>query len=200
MPWVQQRRCLRRTLRESSRERPNGDGAGGGSSEAGRVLVAASRRRSASAAGRRTRVSGRRWLGLTDDWRRMTRAGVELSSAREGILAASFSWLQHGPLSRAGLLDERDAAPTGFEFLGRAGVYVPRFLFPNPPLSIYSLRSLPVLEGTQASTLWRVSSWSPSRSCSFRCVSPSPTTLTPTASLESTFDRLPLGCLNVCCL
>jgi hypothetical protein len=27
-----------------------------------------------SAAGRRTGVSGRRWLGLTDDWRRMTRA------------------------------------------------------------------------------------------------------------------------------
>lgn len=133
MPWVQQRRCLRRTLRESSRERPDGDGAGGGSSEAGRVLVAASQRRSASAAGRRTRVSGRRWLGLTDDWRRMTRAGVELSSAREGILTASFSWLQHGPLSRAGLLDERDAAPAGLELLGRAGVYVPRFLFPNPP-------------------------------------------------------------------
>ena len=39
MPWVQQRRCLRRTLRESSRERPDGDGAGGGSSEAGRVLT-----------------------------------------------------------------------------------------------------------------------------------------------------------------
>ena len=73
--------------------------------------------------------------------------------------------------------------------------YVPRFLSPNPPslsilfdLYLYS-------EGTQASTLWRVSSWSPSRSCSFRCVSSSPSTLTSTASLESTFDRLPLGCL-----
>ena len=149
-------------------DRQDGDGAGGRSSEARRMLEG-------------------------DDRRRMTRAGVELSSAREGILAASFSWLQHGPLSRTGLLDERDAAPTNFKLLGRAGVYVPRFLFPNPPLSVYSLRSLPVLEGTQASTLWRVSSWSPSRSCSFRCVSPSPTTLTPTASLESTFDRLPGG-------
>ena len=38
MPWVQQRRCLRRTLRESSRERLDGDGAGGGSSEAGRAF------------------------------------------------------------------------------------------------------------------------------------------------------------------
>ena len=47
-------------------------------------------------------------------------------------------------------------------------------------------------EGTQASTLWRVSSWSPFRLCSFRCVSSSPSTLTPTASLESTFDRLPV--------
>ena len=78
--------------------------------------------------------------------------------------------------------------------------YVPRFLSPNPPflsilfeyfdLYLYS-------EGTQASTLWRVSSWSPSRSCSFRCVSSSPSTLTSTASLESTFDRLPLGRLSV---
>ena len=74
--------------------------------------------------------------------------------------------------------------------------YVPRFLSPNPPslsilfdLYLYS-------EGTQASTLWRVSSWSPSRSCSFRCVSSSPSTLTSTASLESTFDRLPLCCLS----
>ena len=64
--------------------------------------------------------------------------------------------------------------------------YVPRFLSPTPPslsilfdLYLYS-------EGTQASTLWRVSSWSPSRSCSFRCVSSSPSTLTSTASFEST--------------
>ena len=73
--------------------------------------------------------------------------------------------------------------------------YVPRFLFPNlPSLSILFDLYL-YSEGTQASTLWRVSSWSPFRSCSFRCVSSSPSTLTPTASLESTFDRLPLGCL-----
>ena len=75
--------------------------------------------------------------------------------------------------------------------------YVPLFLFPNlPSLSILFDLYL-YTEGTQASTLtlWRVSSWSPSRSCSFRCVSSSPSTLTPTASLESTFDRLPLGCL-----
>ena len=71
------------------------------------------------------------------------------------------------------------------------------------PLSLpHNLPSLSILfdlylysEGTQASTLSRVSSWSPSRSCSFRCVSSSPSTLTPTASLESTFNRLPLGCL-----
>ena len=37
MPWVQQRRCWRRTLRESSRERRVGDGADSSSSEAGRV-------------------------------------------------------------------------------------------------------------------------------------------------------------------
>ena len=49
--------------------------------------------------------------------------------------------------------------------------YVPRFLFPNlPSLSILFDLYL-YSEGTQASTLWRVSSWSPSRSCSFRCVS-----------------------------
>ena len=37
-------------------------------------------------------------------------------------------------------------------------------------------------------------SWSPSRSCSFRCVSSSPSTLTTTASLESTFDTFyPVG-------
>jgi len=33
----------------------------------------------------------------------------------------------------------------------------------------------------KSSSLWRVSSWSLSRSCSFRCVSSSPSTLTPTA-------------------
>ena len=45
--------------------------------------------------------------------------------------------------------------------------YVPRFLSPIP-LSIYILFYLYLYsEGTQASTLWRVSSWSPSRSCSF---------------------------------
>jgi hypothetical protein len=38
MPWVQQRRCLRRTLRECSRERPDGDGAGGGNCVVGRGL------------------------------------------------------------------------------------------------------------------------------------------------------------------
>ena len=83
--------------------------------------------------------------------------------------------------------------PTGLELLGRAGAYAPLFLFPNPPLSFVFFDLYLYSEGTQASTLWRVSSWSPSRSCSFRCVSPSPTTLTPTASLESTFDRLPGG-------
>ena len=51
MLWVQQRRCLRRTLRESSRERRVVDGAGGSSSEAG----------------------GSNWRGRTDDWQRMKR-------------------------------------------------------------------------------------------------------------------------------
>ena len=37
VPWMQQRRCLCRTLRESSRERRVGDGAGNSSSEAGRA-------------------------------------------------------------------------------------------------------------------------------------------------------------------
>jgi hypothetical protein len=37
MPWVQQRRCLCRTLRESSRERRVDDGAGSSSSEVGRA-------------------------------------------------------------------------------------------------------------------------------------------------------------------
>ena len=50
--YGQQRRCLRRTLRESSRERRVGDGAGGSSSKAG----------------------GSNWRGRTDDWRRMKRA------------------------------------------------------------------------------------------------------------------------------
>ena len=36
-----------------------------------------------------------------------------------------------GPLARVGHLGERDAAPTGLEFLGR-GAYVPLFLSPNP--------------------------------------------------------------------
>ena len=75
-------------------------------------------------------------------------------------------------------------------------VDLPLFL-PQSPHSIYILFDLYLYsEGTQASTLWRVSSWSPSRSRSFRCVSSSPSTLTSTASLESTFDRLPLCCLS----
>ena len=96
--------------------------------------------------------------------------------------------------------ESKARGPADHELFGR-GVYVPLFLFPNlPSLSILFDLYL-YTEGTQASTLtlWRVSSWSPSRSCSFRClvrcVSSSPSTLTPTASLESTFDRLPLGCL-----
>ena len=41
---------------------------------------------------------------------------------------------------------------------------------PQSPLSIYILFDLYLYsEGTQASTLWRVSSWSPFRSCSFQC-------------------------------
>ena len=85
--------------------------------------------------------------------------------------------------------------PSDHEHLGR-GIYVPSFSPQSPPPFSFILFDLYLYsEGTQASTLWRVSSWSPSRSCSFRCVSSSPSTLTPTASLESTFNRLPLGCL-----
>ena len=138
MPWVQQRRCLRRTLRESSSERRVGDGAGCGSSETGRVLVAASRRRSTSAAYRRTGVSGRRRLGLIDDWRRMTRAGAEPTGASERVpVSVSATTTGKGPLARAGHLGERGAAPTGLELLGR-GVYVLRFSPQFPPLFLFS--------------------------------------------------------------
>ena len=41
--------------------------------EGGSGSTSGIKRRSASAAGGRTGVSGRRWLGLTDDWRWMTR-------------------------------------------------------------------------------------------------------------------------------
>ena len=64
MPWVQQRRCLRRTLRESSRERPDGDGAGGGSRcEAGRVLEG-DRPRRGSAGG-----ASRMAMAIDSGWR-----------------------------------------------------------------------------------------------------------------------------------
>ena len=92
-----------------------------------------------------------------------------------------------------GHLGERDAAPTSLELFGRGDfLYVPRFLTPPIPPSLSILFDLyQYSEGTQASTLWRVclsASWSPSRSCSFCCVSSSPSTLTSTAGLESTFD------------
>ena len=160
MPWVQQRRCWRRTLRESSRERRVGDGADSSSSEAGRVP--------------------KEPQAATDGGARCT-ARVRDAGYSDTAL-------------RGVNLDTNARGPADHELFGR-GVYVPLFLFPNlPSLSILFDLYL-YSEGTQASTLWRVSSWSPSRSCSFRCVSSSPSTLTPTASLESTFDRLPLGCL-----
>jgi hypothetical protein len=149
MPGVQQRRCLRRTLRECSREMPDGDGAGGGSSEAGRVLVAASRKGSASAAMKRSRQKNR--------GQRQAMARFDRRPAADEASGSYADWRERkgsdfcvgndcgkGPLARAGHLGERDAAPTGLEFLGR-GTYVSLFLSPNPPLSIYSLRSLAVL-------------------------------------------------------
>ena len=47
-----------------------------------------------------------------------------------------------GPLARAGHLGERDAVLTGLEFLGRAGAYVPLFLFPNLPILCLTPRSI----------------------------------------------------------
>ena len=67
--------------------------------------------------------------------------------------------LQYGPSClRFDHLDECDAVPTGLKLLGRAGAYAPLFLFPNPPLSFVFFDLYLYSEGTQASTLWRVSS------------------------------------------
>jgi hypothetical protein len=64
------------------------------------------------------------------------RSERELSSEQretEGYRPAPLLRCSTGPLFRAGHLDKRDAVPTGLEFLGRAGAYVPLFLSPNPP-------------------------------------------------------------------
>ena len=166
MPWVQQRRCWRRTLRESSRERRVGDGADSSSSEAGRVPEEPQ--------------------AATDGGARCT------ARVRDAGGSDTALWDVN--------LDPNARGPADHEHLGRGRLCPPLSLPQSRPflsilfeyfdLYLYS-------EGTQASTLWRVSSWSPSRSCSFRCVSSSPSTLTSTASLESTFDRLPLGRLSV---
>jgi hypothetical protein len=133
MPWVQLRGCLRRTLRESSSERPDGDGAGGGSSEAGRVLVAASRRRNLSAAGRRTGVNGRRWLGLTDDWRRSLRAGVELSGVRERVPISAPSQAAGRALSLASVIS---ASVTRRRPASRSSVEAPTSPSFSPPIPL----------------------------------------------------------------
>ena len=90
----------------------------------------------------------RQWLatrGIDDHWRSARRAGVDLNGARERVSLPRCSRdCSEGLISRVGHLGERDAAPTGLELLGQ-GAYVSLFLSPNPPLSIYSLRSLAVL-------------------------------------------------------
>ena len=59
-----------------------------------RHLAAAATAWAAAAA----RLGGSNWRGRTDDWRRTTRAGVELIDEREGVpIAASLSWLRQGP-------------------------------------------------------------------------------------------------------
>ena len=87
---------LRRTLRESSRERRVGDGAGGSSSEAGRAHVG-----DGPDGGDRAHLaidSGWRLGGLTYDRRPMTRAGVELWTAwGRGLSDCAFIALQYGP-------------------------------------------------------------------------------------------------------
>ena len=90
-------------------DRQDGDGAGGGSSEARRMLEG-------------------------DDRRRMTRAGAERIGARKRVpVSVSATTTGKGPLARAGHLGERDAALTGLELLGRAGAFVPLFLSPISP-------------------------------------------------------------------
>ena len=69
-----------------------------------------------------------------DDRRRMTRAGVDLNGARERVSLPRCSRdCSEGLISRAGHLNERDAASTGLELFSR-GAYVPLFLSPNPPI------------------------------------------------------------------
>ena len=76
-------------------DRQDGDGAGGGSSEARRMLEG-------------------------DDRRRMTRAGVKLNGVRARVIGLCCSRdYRTGPLTRVGHLGERDAAPTGLELFGR---------------------------------------------------------------------------------
>jgi len=78
--------------------------------------------------------------GSVEHWRRSKRAGVETIGARERvILLRHLVGCGKGPLARVGHLDERGAAPTGLELLGR-GAYVPRFLSPNPPFYMYVRR------------------------------------------------------------
>ena len=93
--------------------------------------------------------SGWRLGGLTYDRRRSKRAGVETIGARERvILLRHLVGCGKGSLARAGHPDERGAAPTCHELLGR-GAYVtpmsPAFSPPAPLSLIYSLRSLAVL-------------------------------------------------------
>jgi hypothetical protein len=100
MPWVQQRRCLRRTLRESSRERPDGDG--GPRRRRGRRQQVRGR---TSARGRQAKKGKRRWgkqngnVAIDSGWRlgELTTTGGRRSE-RELICGAHAAqdsrWLQ----------------------------------------------------------------------------------------------------------
>ena len=100
--------------------RRDDDGAGDGGSEARRMIEG--------------REHGGGVMGSTTGGRRSER---ELSSGQregEGYRTAPSLRCSTGPLTRVGhVLDERDAAPTGLELLGR-GRLRPLFLSPNSPI------------------------------------------------------------------
>ena len=118
------------------RERPDGDGAGDGSSEAGRVREGdRPRRGSARAASRRTVLSGRLRQGLFDDWRRMKRARTELTGVGETVPTSAPSQaagraLPPALVISASVTRRRPASSSSV----KASAYAPLFLFPNPPL------------------------------------------------------------------
>ena len=105
-------------------DRQDGDGAGGGSSEARRMLEG-------------------------DDRRRMTRAGAVRIGARKRVpVSVLATTTGKGPLARVGHLGERDAAPTGLEILGRGAYVSPSF---SPPIPHFMLDATVDLEPISSS-------------------------------------------------